>query len=94
MYDGYEEKIVAEALCETKELVRQFYHTILSFAQEALKSKSFVEDWIMNAYNNECGKMEDDDPRIPNIFIKKVSSEIIESFLSNDQSTVRFTRVK
>ena len=94
VYDGYKEKIVADALCDTKEFVGNFYQTIKHFAQEAMKDKSFVEDWIMDAYNKECGFMDDDDPRIQEIFMNKVSSEKIESFLSNDQSTTKFVCIK
>ena len=94
VYDGHEDKIVADALCETREFVRNFYQTIKHYAQESLKNKSFVEDWIEGAYNNEWGEMDDGDPRIQEIFMNKVLSEKIESFLSNDQSTTRFVCIK
>lgn len=94
IYDGYERKIVADAYCETKAFVRQFYESILSFAEAAREHKDFVEDWIQSAYNEEWGQMDDDDPRIKDIFINKVKSKKIEAFLYDEKSTTRFIPIK
>lgn len=43
----------------------------------------FVEDWVEGAYNKEYGEMEDGDPKIKDIFINKVTSEVLEVFKGN-----------
>ena len=94
IYDGYENKIMADAVCETKSFVRNFYQSIKTFAQNAREHEGFIEDWVETAYNKEWGEMDEDDPRINDIFINKVSSVEIEKFLSDNNSTVRFIPVK
>ena len=37
---------------------------------------------------------ENNDPEIKNIFVNKVSSELIEKFLSDEDSTRRFIQIK
>ena len=82
-YDGYEGKIVADAMCDTEEFVKTTYKSILSFAKEMRDNDEFVEDWVEGAYNKEYGEMEDGDPRIKDIFINKVTSELLDEFLDN-----------
>lgn len=95
IYDGYEGKIMADAVCDTKAFVGNLYKKIIEFAQTASMNDDFIDDWCWTAYNGECAKMwEDDDPDIKNLFIRKVTSEQVEKFLSDEYSTVRFVPVK
>lgn len=95
IYDSYEKRIVSEAVCETKKLVRSIYEAILNFAKEASKRDEFVDDWIEHAYNEEWAKYDDDsDPRVKKLFINKVTSPVIEKFLGDNNSDVRFIPVK
>ena len=95
IYDGYERKIVADAFCETKEFVRSFYQKILDFALSLRGNEEFVDDWCWDAYNAECAAMwEKNDPEIGNIFVNKVSSNLIEKFISDENSTIRFRPIK
>lgn len=95
IYDGYEGKIMAEAVCETKAFMSNLYMKILEFAQTVSINDNFVDDWCWQAYNEECAKMwKEDNPDIKNLFIRKVTSERIEKFLSDENSTVRFIPVK
>ena len=95
VYDGHKGKVVADALCETKEFVRCIYQKILDFALSARENEDFIDDWCWYAYNEECGTMwENNDPEIKNIFVNKVSSELIEEFLSDENSTRRFIQIK
>ena len=95
IYDGEERKIVADAFCETREFVRCFYQRILDFALSARKNENFVDDWCWDAYNEECAALwEKNDPEIRNIFVNKVSSVLIEKFLSDKNSTRRFIQIK
>lgn len=82
-YDGYEEKIVADAVCDTEAFVKNIYKSILSFAKEMKNNDEFVEEWVESVYNKEYGEMEDGDPRIKDIFISKVTSELLDKFLDN-----------
>lgn len=95
IYDSCEKKIVSEAVCETKQLVRSLYESILAFAKESSKRDEFVEDWIQGAYNSDYAKYDDDDnPRMKEIFINKVTSPIVEKFLCDKNSDVRFIPIK
>ncbi len=95
IYDGYEGKIMADAVCETKAFVSNLYMKIIEFAQTASINDNFIDDWCWQAYNEECAKMwKEDNPDIKNIFIRKVTSERVEKFLSDEYSTVRFVPVK
>ncbi len=95
IYDGYERKIVADAFCETKEFVRSFYQKILDFALSLRGNEEFVDDWCWDAYNAEWAAMwEKNDPEIGNIFVNKVSSNLIEKFISDENSTIRFRPIK
>lgn len=95
IYDSYEKKIVSAAVCEAKQLVRSLYESILMFAKESSKRDEFVEDWIQGAYNSDYAKYDDDDnPRMKEIFINKVTSPIVEKFLCDKNSDVRFIPIK
>lgn len=95
IYDSYEKKIVSEAVCETKTLVRVFYETILNFAKESSKREEFVDDWIIDAYNRDYAEFDDDDdPGVKEIFINKVTSAVVEKFLGDKNSDIRFIPVK
>ena len=90
IYDGYEGKIMADAVCETKAFVRNFYQSIRTYALNAREHDDFMENWVATAFHVEWGKMDDNDSRIKDIFLNKITSEKIEAFLSEDNSTTRF----
>lgn len=95
IYDTYENKIVTDAFCETKAFIKNIYSDILNFAKKVSENDSFVDDWIAPAYNSEYAEYEDDnDPAIREIFIKKVTSKVIEDFLANENSDKRFIQIK
>ena len=95
IYDTYEKKIVTDAFCDTKEFINNIYSDILNFAKRVSENYSFVDDWIVPAYNSEYAEFEDDnDPAIREIFIKKVTSKVIEDFLANENSDKRFIQIK
>jgi hypothetical protein len=94
IYDSCEKKIVSEAVVETKRLVRVFYESIHDFAKESIKSDGLVVDWIQGAYNNEYAKYDDDDPRVKEIFLNKVTSPIVEKFLNDKNGTTKFIPVR
>lgn len=56
--------------------------------------KKFVDVWIMSAYNHKYGQFDDDDPRVKDIFMNKVTSSTIESFIKSKDITTRFIPVK
>ena len=94
IYDSYEKKIVSDAVCETKKLVRSIYESVLNFAKEASKRDEFVDDWTEHAYNEEWAKYDDDDdPRVKEIFINKVTSPVVEKFLGDKNSDVKYIPV-
>lgn len=95
IYDGYEGKIMADAVFETKAFVGNLYNKIMEFAQAASMNEDFIDDWCWQAYNEECAKMwKENDPDIKNLFIRKVTSGRVEKFLSDNNSTVMFIPIK
>ena len=95
IYDTYDNKIVTDAFCDTKEFINNIYSDILNYAKRVSENDSFVDDWIVPAYNSEYAAFEDDNaPAIRDIFIKKVTSKPIEDFLSNENSVKRFIQIK
>jgi hypothetical protein len=94
IYDGYSRKIVTNGFCETKELVRAFYSTIVAYANNVRERDDFIDHWVEGAYNEEWGSLGDDDPAIKDIFINKIKSPIIEKFLYDENATTRFIPVK
>ena len=94
IYDGDKRKIVADALCETKEFVKTVYQNILTFAQTQRGNERFFEEWIETVYVEECDRLGDDDTQTKEIFVNKVSSELIERFLADKNSTRRFIQIK
>ena len=94
IYDGDKRKIVADALCETKEFVKTVYQNILAFAQTQRGNERFFEEWIETVYGEECDRLGDDDTQTKEIFVNKVSSELIERFLADKNSTRRFIQIK
>ena len=86
---------MSETVVETKKLVHAFYESILNFAKESSKREEFVDDWIQEAYNREYAEYDDDDdPRVKEIFINKVTSPVVEEFLNDKNSTTRFIPIK
>lgn len=77
-------QIVADGVFKTRKFVESLYESILNYAKESSKHEDFVEAWIEGAYNSEWGQYEDDnDPRIKEIFINKVTSPVVEKFLGD-----------
>ena len=89
LYDCCVNLIVADGVFKTRKFVRSLYESILNYAKESSKHDDFVEAWIEGAYNSEWGQYEDDnDPRVKEIFINKVTSPMIEQFLGYKESDI------
>lgn len=85
LYDCSVKQIVADGVFKTRQFVRSLYESILNYAKESSKHDDFVEAWIEGAYNSEWGQYEDDnDSRVKEIFINKVTSPVVEKFLSGE----------
>ena len=91
VYDSCEKTIVSEAVVETKKFVRSIYESILNYANESSRSDEFVDAWTLNAYYDD---IEEDDPRWKDLFVQKVTSPIVEKFLGDKNSDVRFIPIK
>lgn len=95
IYDTCQNKVVIDVFCDTKEFLNNIYFDILNYAKKASKVESFVDDWIVSAYNSEYSKFDvEEDPAIREIFIRKIKSKLIEDFLSNDNSTKRLIKIR
>lgn len=83
IYDESVKQIVASAFCEIQDFVKSIYNPIITFAKEMQLKDEFVEDWIERAYNREWGQLEEDDPRVKDIFYNIVHSPFVETFISD-----------
>ena len=83
IYDERVKQIVASAFCEIQDLVKSIYNPIIAFAKETRQKDEFVDDWISGAYNREWGQLEEDNPRVRDIFYNIVKSPFVETFISN-----------
>ena len=44
----------------------------------------FIEDWVSESWNHEWGDLDDDNPKINEIFMNKVQSASIQKYLQKD----------
>lgn len=83
VYDTSEDKIWADAYCETSVFVKSVYKAIVDYAIEMAFTPDFVEEWVWDAYNSEMGPYDEDSPELKDFFLNKVRSGIIEDYIDN-----------
>ena len=81
VFDGATMEVWAEAFCETKNLVKSIYESIINYAKEMREVDSFIEDWVWDAYNKEMESYNEDSPELKDFFLNKVRSEIVENYI-------------
>ena len=59
---------------------------MVDFAEEMKEKPEFIEDWVADSWNHEWGELDDDDPRIKEIFINKIKSPAIEKYINKMDS--------
>lgn len=55
----------------SKEFVNNIYSDILNYAKRVSENDSFVDDWIVPAYNSEYAAFEDDNALPSEIFLSR-----------------------
>lgn len=83
VYDGYDDKILADAYCERAQLVKAVYESIINYAKEMQDNPDFFDNWVWDAYNNELSSYDDYSPELDDFFLNKVRSEFIEEYIKN-----------
>ena len=83
VYDTSEDKIWANAYCETSVFVKSVYKAIVDYAIEMALTPDFVEEWVWDAYNSEMAPYDEDSPELKDFFLNKVRSGIIEDYIDN-----------
>lgn len=83
VYDTSEDKIWADAYCETSVFVKSVYKAIVDYAIEMALTPDFVEEWVWDAYNSEMGPYDEDSPELKDFFLNKVRSGIVEEYIDN-----------
>lgn len=83
VYDTSEDKIWADAYCETSVFVKSVYKAIVDYAIEMAFTPDFVEEWVWDAYNSEMGPYDEDSPELKDFFLNKVRSGIVEEYIDN-----------
>ena len=70
-----------DAYCDTETFVRDVYKCITDFAKAMKEKPEFIEDWVSQSWNQEWGDLDEDDPRMKEIFINKVKSPSIQEYI-------------
>ena len=83
IFDSADNKVWADAICDTRDFVKSIYESIINFAKEMQQDDGFIDDWVWDAYNNEMGPYNGDEPELKELFLKKVKSEEIEDYIKN-----------
>ena len=83
VYDTSDNRIWADAYCETPIFVKTIYEAIVNYAKEMALTSDFVEEWVWDAYNSEMGPYDEDSPELKDFFLNKVRSEIVEDYINN-----------
>lgn len=86
VYDEADDKFIIDAFCNKETFVRDLYKCMLDFAKEMKEKPEFIEDWVIDSWNHEWGELDDDDPRMKEIFINKVKSPVIEKYINEMDS--------
>lgn len=82
-YDTADNKIWADAYCDTSVFIKSIYEAIINYAIEMALTPDFVEEWVWDAYNSEMGPYNEDSPELKDFFLTKVRSEIVEEYIDN-----------
>ncbi|MGP1591679.1 MAG: hypothetical protein ACTTHI_07795 [Prevotella sp.] len=85
VYDSFLNAFVVDAFCNIESLVKSLYYNLLEFADKMKENPKFTEEWVSVSWNEEWGELEDDDPKIHEIFFYKMKSPIIEKYLEDCQ---------
>lgn len=83
VYDTADNKIWADAYCDTSVFIKSVYEAIINYAIEMALTPDFVEEWVWDAYNSEMGPYNEDSPELKDFFLTKVRSEIVEEYIDN-----------
>lgn len=83
VYDTADNKIWADAYCDTSVFIKSIYEAIINYAIEMALTPDFVEEWVWDAYNSEMGPYNEDSPELKDFFLTKVRSEIAEEYIDN-----------
>jgi hypothetical protein len=83
VYDTADNKIWADAYCDTSVFIKSIYEAIINYAIEMALTPDFVEEWVWDAYNSEMGPYNEDSPELKDFFLTKVRSEIVEEYIDN-----------
>jgi hypothetical protein len=83
VYDTADNKIWADAYCDTSVFIKSVYEAIINYAIEMALTPDFVEEWVWDAYNSEMEPYNEDSPELKDFFLTKVRSEIVEEYIDN-----------
>ena len=83
VYDTADNKIWADAYCDTSVFIKSIYEAIINYAIEMALTPDFVEEWVWDAYNSEMEPYNEDSPELKDFFLTKVRSEIVEEYIDN-----------
>ena len=81
VYDEYKDSFILDAFCYTMTFVGDIYKCIIDFAKAMKKRPEFIDDWISTSFNHEWGEIDEEDPAMNQLFIKKVRSPKIQEYL-------------
>lgn len=83
IYDGEKDQFLFDAYCKTSDLVKGIYKSIIDYAKAMRENPDFIEHWVEGNWNHEWGSLDEDDPRMKDIFLNKMTSPKIEEYLQH-----------
>lgn len=90
VFDGATNTIFADAFCDTRELVKSIYGSIISYAEEFSGNEDFIEEWCWDAYNEIIAENES---KPEDVFLDIVKSLVVEDYIVNGAGP-RFVKIK
>lgn len=81
VYDEADKEFILDALCSTETFIREMYQCLINFAEAMKLRPEFIDDWVEQSFNEEWAELDDDDPTMNEIFLGKVKSKKIESYI-------------
>lgn len=81
VYVESKDRFLFDAYCETYSFVKNIYEDIINYAKSSKDNPDFIENWVEGDSSLELGELEEDDPRIKELFLNKMRSQKIEAYL-------------
>lgn len=80
-YEEVNHRFSLDAYCNTYQFIKDIYESIIGFAKEMREKPNFLEDWDCSPFLPEGWEYDEEDPRMLDLFINRMTSPKIEKYL-------------